>query len=538
MVQHRGIVISKNGMVCSAHPLSSWSGADVLNKGGNAVDAVIAMALTTGVVLPNMSGLGGDAFMLFYDGRTGKVTAMNGSGRVPAKASRDYYISKGYKSMPARGMLSASVPGAVGVYFKALSMFGSMKFKDLSAYAINYAEEGFPVAQTTSADMKADLKTLREHPSAARTFLKDGKAYEPGEILENPDYAESLRILNEEGEDAFYKGEIARKIVDYSKAHGGLFELDDFQNHETIVYDPISTTYRGYTVYETAPVSQGAIVLEELNILEGFELKGMGPDCPDAIHLMVEAKKIAFSDRIKYFGDPDFIINPLKGILSKEYARKMMECIRMDKTLTEVPGLSPYDFEGDTTSMVAVDRWGNAVSFIHSLSNSWGSCEVVEGTGILLNNRAGRGFNLIEGHPNCIAPGKRTMHTLNTWIITKDGRLRWVGNTPGGDGQPQWNMQLICNLIDFGMNVQEAVEAVRWQDFPGTDPVSWGKNPELRIESRLPEAVLRSLETRGHKVVLLSPYGAGGAAQIIEVNGEGVMFGGSDPRADGMAIGI
>ncbi|MDN5300959.1 MAG: gamma-glutamyltranspeptidase / glutathione hydrolase [Thermoanaerobacteraceae bacterium] len=538
MVQHRGIVISKNGMVCSAHPLSSWAGADVLSRGGNAMDAIIAMALTTGVVLPNMSGLGGDAFMLFYDGKTGKVTAMNGSGRVPMRATRDYYLSKGYKSMPVRGMLSVSVPGAVSVYFKALSMFGTMKFQDLSKYAIDYAEQGFPVAQTTSAEMKADLKTLREHPSAEKTFLKDGMAYEPGEILKNPDYANTLRILNEEGEDAFYKGEIARKIVDYSKVHGGLFEPEDFQNHETIVYEPISTTYRGYTVYETAPVSQGAIVLEELNILEGFVLKSMGPDSPDAIHVMVEAKKIAFSDRIKYFGDPDFVKNPLKGIISKDYARKAMEYIRMDKTLTEDTGLSPFDFEGDTTSMVAVDRWGNAVSFIHSLSNSWGSCEVVEGTGILLNNRAGRGFNLIEGHPNCIAPWKKTMHTLNTWLITKDGRLKWVGNTPGGDGQPQWNMQLICNLIDFGMNVQEAVEAPRWLDFPGTDPVSWEKDPELRIESRISEATVRSLKNRGHNVVLLDPYGAGGAAQIIEVNKEGVMFGGSDPRADGMAIGI
>lgn len=538
MVQHRGMVISKNGAVCSAHPLSSWAGADVLSRGGNAVDAIIAMALTTGVVLPNMSGLGGDAFMLFRDGKTGKVTAMNGSGRVPRGAGRDYFISKGYGSMPVRGMLSVSVPGAVDVYFKALSMFGSMEFRDLSKYAVDYAEHGFPVAQTTSANMKADLKTLREHPSAEKTFLKDGRAYEPGEILKNPDYASTLKVLNEQGEDAFYRGEIARKIVDYSKAHGGLFETEDFQNHETMVYDPISTTYRGYTVYETAPVSQGAIVLEELNILEGFGLKAFGPDSPDALHLMVEAKKIAFSDRIKYFGDPDFVKNPLKGILSKDYAGKSRENIRMDRTLKEIKGPNPYDFEGDTTSMVAVDRWGNAVSFIHSLSNSWGSCEVVEGTGILLNNRAGRGFNLIEGHPNCIAPGKRTMHTLNAWIITKDGKLKWVGNTPGGDGQPQWNMQLICNLIDFGMNVQEAAEAVRWQDFPGTDPVSWDKNPELRIESRVPEATVRSLKTRGHNVVLMDPYGAGGAAQIIEVNGEGVMFGGSDPRADGMAIGI
>jgi gamma-glutamyltranspeptidase/glutathione hydrolase len=538
MGQHRGLVMSKKGMVCSAHPLSSWVGADVLAKGGNATDAAIAMALATGVLLPNMCGIGGDAFMLYYDAKTKKVTAINGSGNVPIKATREYYISKGYDKMPLTGMLSVAVPGAVGVYFKALSLFGSMKFEDISTYAIEYARDGFPVGQINSADMAADVDKLRKFAGASKIYLKQNEPYKQGEILRNEDYAKSLEILGSKGEQAFYKGEIAEKIVTHSKLHGGLFELSDFENHETIVYEPIFTDYRGFKVYETAPVSQGGIVLEELNILEGFDLRAMGSNSADAIHCMVEAKKIAFADRIKYFGDPEFVKNPLKGILSKEYAHIARQKIDMNKARVEDINLNPFDFEGNTTSLVAVDRWGNAVSFIHSVSNNWGSCEVAEGTGILLNNRAGRGFNLIEGHPNCIAPGKKTMHTLNTWLVTKDGRPKWVGNTPGGDGQPQWNMQLITNLIDFDMNVQETVEAPRWLDFPGTDPADAEKQAELRIEKRVAEQTLKDLKSRGHNVVLLEPHAAGGAAQIIEIMENGVLAGGSDPRADGSAIGI
>ncbi|TDT46032.1 gamma-glutamyltransferase [Fonticella tunisiensis] len=538
-VMHRGVVMSKRGMVCSAHPLSSWVGADVLNKGGNAMDATIAMALATGVVLPDMCGLGGDAFMLYYEGKTGKVYAINGSGGAPANATREYFVSNGYKRIPGTGMLSTTVPGAVGVYFKSLSLFGSMEFKDLASYAIKYAEEGIPVSQKVHRHMRIELEKLRAFQSTAKIFLKNGEPYKPGEILKNPDYANSLKTICKQGEDSFYKGELAHKILDYSKSHGGLYEASDFAAYKPVLCEPIKTEYRGYTVYQTPPVSQGVIVLEELNILEGYDLKSIGADCADSIHLMVESKKLAFADRIKYFGDPDFVKNPIKGVLSKEYADALRKRIDINNANFKNLDVCPYDYDGDTTSMVAVDKWGNAVSFIHSISASFGCGEVIEGTGILLNNRAGTGFNLTKGHPNCIAPGKKTMHTLNTWLITKNGKLKWVGNTPGGDNQPQWNMQLIVNLIDFEMNVQEAVEAPKWIDVQSTNPLDgWDGKTELRIESRISEEVINELKKKGHKVVLLEPYGASGASQVIEVNDDGVMFGGSDPRADGCAIGI
>ncbi len=537
--QHRGIVMSKNGMVCSAHFLSSWVGADVLSRGGNAMDAAIAMALVTGVVLPDMCGLGADAFLLYYDGKTERITSMNGSGAAPASMTREYFVSRGFDRIPNKGMLSVTVPGAVGLYFKALSSYGTMEFGDLSPYAIKYAEEGIPVSQRVQRHMRIELEKLRAYPSTSKIYLKNGNPYEIGDILINKDYADSLRIITEQGPDAFYEGELCQKMVDYSKAHGGLFETTDFSNYDVTVCEPIETTYRGYKVYETAPVSQGIIVLEELNILEGYDIRSMGADSADSIHLMVEAKKAAFSDRVKYFGDPDFVKNPIGGILSKEYASRVREKIDLKKAHFEGPEVNPFDYDGDTTSFVVVDRWGNAVSFIHSISATWGCGEVVDGTGILLNNRAATGFNLIEGCPNCLAPGKKTMHTLNTWMITKDGKLKWVGNTPGGDNQPQCNMQLIVNLIDFDMNVQEAVEAPKWIDLQSTNPVSdWDGKTQLRIESRVSKEILNELKERGHDVSLLGPYGGSGALQVIEVNENGVMFGGSDPRADGAAIGI
>lgn len=536
--QHRGIVMSKNGMVCSGHYQASWVGADVLNKGGNAMDAAVAVALATGVVQPDMCGLGGDAFLLFYNGETGKVTTVNGSGATPMKLSKDYLTSKNINKLPQKGVLSASVPGAVDVYFKALENFGTMTFKALSQYAIKYAEEGIPVSQKLYKHLVDEVDKLNYYDSSAKIFLKDGKPYQIGELLVNQDYAKTLRILSEKGPDAFYHGELAKKIEDYSMKHEGLLKITDFKAHTTYIGNPISTSYRGYKVYQNPPVSQGVVLLEELNILEGYDLNGMGGDSAEALHLMVEAKKIAFADRIKYFGDPRMIKNPTDGALSKEYAAVARESI--DSNKANFGGLeeSPFDYQGNTTSFVVVDKWGNAVSFIHSLCSTFGGGEVIGGTGMFLNNRAGYGFNLIDGHPNCLAPGKKTMHTLNTWLITKDNNVKWLGNTPGGDSQPQWNMQVIVNLIDFGMNVQQAVEAPRWIDFQDTTPEGMYKKTKLKIECRIPKGIKESLIKKGHDVILIDPLGASGGFQVIEVTKDGVMLGGSDPRGDGAAIGI
>ncbi len=533
-MKHRGIVMSKKGMVASAHTLISASGLKVLNQGGNAMDACIAMALTSGVVLPDMCGLGGDAFLLYYDAKTKKITAMNGSGGAPAKATLDYFKSHGYQKVPHDGMLSVTVPGAVDVYFEALKRYGSMSFSQLCDDAIELSDQGVPVSEKVARHMHTDYKKMLRFENLKNLYLKDGQPYAYGDIVYNKDYAQSLRYLKEKGRDGFYKGELADKIVDYSHRHGGLFEKEDFENYHCEILEPISVDYRGYRVFQTPPVSQGIIHLEELAILNHFNMAQYQPDSAESIHLMVEAKKVAFKDRMKYFGDPRYVKNPIDTLLSDEYTRQVADCIDMHSSINE------YDmFEhenGHTTSMIVVDKEGNAVSFIHSISATWGSGEIVDGTGILLNNRAGTGFNLDEKHPNVIAPHKKTMHTLNTYLITDlEGNLRYVGNTPGGDNQPQWNMQVVCNLLDFGLDVQSAVEHGKWADYHTFDE-NGQPHHVLKIESQVGEEVLNKLREMGHELNVIEPFTCSGACQIIEIREDGLRMGGSDPRADGAAM--
>lgn len=534
----RAVVMAREGMVATAHPLATAAGLDVLRRGGNAMDAAIAAALVTGVTLPAMCGLGGDAFMIYYDGRTGEVTAINGSGIAPQAASREYFVERGYEKMPFTGLLSVAVPGAVHAYFTAMERFGTMEPADLFAPAIRYAEEGFPLTTEGNQTIAAYAEGMSRFPTSAEIYLPGGAPPKPGHLLRNPNLARSMRLIVEGGPEVFYQGEIAEEIARFMAENGGLMTVEDLAGHESVVYQPLQTEYRGYTVYQTSLPSQGIIMLEELNILSNADLAAMGAGSADTIHLMVETKKLAFADRLAYCGDPKFIQVPLETLLSPEFARERFKAIDMSRAMERCDaGIIPEQM-GDTTYLCVVDRDGNAVSLIHSLSAAFGSQVVAGNTGILLNNRAGRGFTLEEGHPNVIAPGKRTMHTLNCYLVTQGGKLRWVGGTPGGDGQPQWNMQVITNLIDFGMNVQEAIEAPRWLSFPGTDPANLPNDFVLRIEGRAGAEVIEDLRRRGHRVEVLGDWAAGGAAQVIEVDPEtGTLFGGSDPRTEGLALG-
>lgn len=532
-MKHRGIVMGRKGMVASAHTLISSSGLKVLQNGGNAVDAVIAMALTSGLVLPDMCGLGGDAFALYYDAKTKKITAINGSGGAPKKATIEKYRELGYSQMPCEGMLSVTVPGAVDVYFSMLEKYGTKSFKELAADAIELAQEGVPASEKVVRHMHTDYQKMLRFKNMRRIYLRDDKPYEPGDIIKNPDYANSLIYLSEHGKDGFYKGKIADAIIAYSKEHGGLFEKEDFSQYHCDFLEPISVNYRDFKVFQTPPVSQGIIHLEELAILNQFNMSQYLPDSAQAIHLMVEAKKIAFFDRKNYFGDPDYVTNPTCEILSEAYAKKMAERIKMDSCLNEKDILG-HDLS-HTTSMIAVDKEGNAVSFIHSVAGTWGSGEIVDGTGILLNNRASQ-FNFDPNHPNALKPSKKTMHTLNTYLITdKNGNLRYVGNTPGGDNQPQWNMQVICNLLDFGLDVQSSVEHGKWTDMAQINKDGTVSHI-LKIESQVGEEVLNTLRKMGHTLQVIEPYTCSGASQIIEVKPNGLLLGGSDPRADGAAM--
>lgn len=536
--QTRSRVFARGGMVATAHPLASAAGVDALRKGGNAMDAIIAAAATTAVVIPAMCGVGGDAFFI-YGQNDGTMTAVNGSGIAPRALSREYFTSRGHTQMPFFGPLSMGVPGAVETWFIAIEKFCKLSAQELFAHAIHYAENGFPLSVTGARTIAASAEELAKYPDSARIYLDNGAAPQPGWILRNPELAESLRIIADGGPDAFYRGDLGRRVADAIRAMGGELTADDLADHENDVYEPIATDYRGYTVYQTTLPTQGHLLLEELNIIENADLAGMGHNSADAIHLMAEAKKRAFADRNAYSHDPRFGPVPLETMISKPFAAERFATIDMRQaTNTVEPGAIPETM-GDTTYLCAADADGNMVSFIQSHSAGFGSHVVAGDTGILLNNRVGRGFSLVENHPNVIEGGKRTMHTLNCYAIARDGQVLYVGGTPGGDQQPQWNMQAVTNVIDYGMDVQQAVEAPRWQSFPGTDPINIDNPFELRVESRIDESVIDELRNRGHVVRELGPYAAGGAALLIYRDPEsGVLEGGADPRTEGIALGL
>ena len=510
----------------------------VLERGGNVFDAAIAIAAAEGVLLPMMCGLGGDAFVLLHDARRRELHALNGSGVAAAGATRDYYRSRGFSTMPLDGVHSVGVPGAVRVYEAVWRRHGSLPWADLWAPAIRLAEEGVAITAYVSRWFSERADLLRRYPEAARQFLPHGRPPAPGERWAAPDLARSLRAVAQGGADALYRGDLAARLLAFLTREGALFAPGDFAQQEAIVGAPIATDYRGLTVYETPPVSQGFLLLEQLNILEGFDLHALAPIGADRIHLLVEAKKLAFADRNRYAGDPALVQWPLEQLISKDHAvRRRAE---LDPTRAGAPAGALVAERGADTSYFAVaDAEGNAISFIHSLSAPFGSGVVAGDTGILLNNRAGRGFTLEDDHPNVLAPGKRTMHTLNAYLVFRDGRSWLVGGTPGGDQQTQWNVQVITGLVDHGMGLQEAVEAPRWFSFPGTDPVTLGQPMVIRLERRIPEATRRELAERGHAIEPLAPWGGGGAVQLIQIDPErGVLRGASDPRAGGVALGF
>jgi gamma-glutamyltranspeptidase/glutathione hydrolase len=529
-----------HGMVASAHPRAAMIGAAVLERGGNAFDAAIAVAAAEGVLLPMMCGLGGDGFAVVYDARRREVLGMNGSGVAASGASRDYYASQGRRLMPIDGVHSVGVPGAVAFYETMWKRWGTLPWAELWAPAIQLAEDGVVITAWVSRWINERAEVLRRFPDSARLFLPGGRPPAPGDRWAAPDLAQSLRAVAADGAEGFYRGRLGERLQAFLRQEGALFEPGDFarQMDETFLYAPIATDYRGFTVYETAPVSHGFILLTQLNILEGFDLRSLPLSGTDRIHLTVEAKKLAFEDRNRHAGDPAFVKWPLDALIGKAHAAQRRAEIDRGRARLPQGALVP-EHAGDTSSFAVVDRDGNAVSFIHSLSAAFGSGVVAGDTGITLNNRAGRGFSLDESHPNVFAPGKRTMHTLNAYLVCQDDRPWLVGGTPGGDQQTQWSTQVLTSIIDHGLTPQEAVEAPRWFSFPGTDPANLGLPAVVRAEERVSEATRRELAERGHVIETLGPWSGGGAIQLIQVDrARGVLRGGSDPRAGGVALGL
>lgn len=538
-----------DGMVCTAHPLATLAGAKTLMEGGNALDAAVAAAAVTWVVLPHMCGLGGDAFFLYYDSGRSETTCFSGCGAAPLEASVEKLVDLGVgRLIPLEGPLGVAVPGALHAVDTGLKKFGTMELARVLEPAISVAQRGFAVTPGLNEHMGQQLQKIRKFPATAQIFLdRQGRPLEPGAVLSQPDLANTLRTIARQGAESFYRGELSSEIAGFIRSEGGLLGEEDLARHETEVSTPLRTGYKDYEVAVTRLPSQGFIVLEALNILEDFVPVGAAD--ADVVHAAAEAVKIGFLDRLRYAGDPRFAGSVDETLASKSHAANRRRWIDMSaaapKTGWPQWGEPPAGWHragsviGDTTYIAVVDREGNACSFIHSLAISFGSGMVVPGTGILLNNRAARSFTLDPRDPNCIEPGKRPVHTLNCYMVFRGGRLRIVGGTPGGDGQVQWNVQILQSLLDRGISPQQAVERPRWTLFPGSDAHAVSSPLELRLEGGFPEEVARELGRRGHPIVFQNAWEAGGGAQVILVDHEkGVLVAGSDPRVEGLALGL
>jgi len=519
-VTYRGVVVARNGAVATSQPLATAAGLHVLQSGGNFVDAALTISAVLTVVEPYNSHLGGDAFVVLYDARTRQTHALNASGPAPQAATLERFRD----GIPLRGIQSASVPGLVSAWVLLHERYATRELAELLQPAIRYAQQGFPAGYRYSQVFHAHADLLRQFPITWRELLPDGELPYPGKMMTQPNLGWTLSRIAAHGPMEFYRGEIAQRIVRHCQHHGGLFTEQDLAEPPAEWLEPLRVEYRGYTLHAQPPVSQGHILAQMLNILEGYDLHRMGALSADVIHLQVEAKKLAFADRHAYLGDPRFVSVPMDVLLSNEYAERRRRQIDPNRAANRV---AAGEIEHDTTYFCVVDRYGNAISFIQSIFHSFGCAEVAEGTGVLFNNRM-TGFSLDPNSPNVLEPGKRTAHTLNAYLLTREGELAFVGGTPGGDVQVQSNAQVICNLIDFGMNPQEAVEAPRWQhDTEG-----------LKVERRVPTETLVALEQKGHRVLLLPEWGQSGAVQVIAVHpASRALLAGSDPRCDGHAAG-
>ena len=530
----RSVVMARNGVVATSQPLASAAGLRVLQQGGNAIDAAVTAAAVLSVVEPTMNGVGGDLFAIVYDAKTRTVRGLNASGRAAAAATPEEYRRRKLDEIPYRGVLSVSVPGVVDGWQELLAKHGTIPLARAIEPAIGYARDGFPVSDIVSEQWKAEAKTLAQDPAAAATFLPEGRAPSAGEVFKNPRLAATLDAIARGGRDAFYRGPIAQAIAADMKARGGLLTAADLSAHHADWISPISTTYRGYEVFELPPNTQGIVALEMLNILEGFDVKALGHNSAAYLHLLVEAKRIAFADRAAWLGDavpPD----ALARLKSKEYAAERRREIDHAKaaasysamTLGTRPPSSPEppQARGDTIYMTVADRQGNVVSLIQSIFENFGAGIVAGETGITLHNR-GSLFVLQPGHPNFLAPGRRPFHTLVPAMVLKDSRPWLSFGVMGGDMQPQGHVQVLLNLIDFGMNVQEAGEAARFRHSAAG----------LALESAISAEARTDLRARGHNVI--TSFGVfGGFQGILFDLKSGVMMGGSDPRKDGQAVG-
>ena len=533
----RSEVIAKNGMVATSHPLATQVGLDILKKGGSAIDAAIAANATLGLMEPTGCGIGGDLFAIVWDAATQKLYGLNASGRSPKDLKLAYFQEQGMEKIPSHGPLPVSVPGAVDGWFELHKKFGKLPMKTNLQPAIEYAREGFPLTQYIAAlwGNSVPFYLRQGFPNINETYTLDGKGKVPvkGDVFKNPMLANTLTTIAEMGRNGFYKGEIARTIANFIQAQGGFLSYEDLAEHRSEWIDPVSTNYRGYDVWELPPNGQGITALQMLNILEQYDFSRIPFGSTDHIHYFVEAKKLAFEDRAKYYADMDFADVDVQQLISKEYGKERQQLIGQRAKQYEAGQISA----GETIYLTTADKDGNMVSFIQSNYRGMGSGMVPPGLGFMLQDR-GELFSLTEGHANVYEPGKRPFHTIIPAFITKDGQPFVSFGVMGGDFQPQGHCQIVMNLVDFGMNLQEAGDAPRIDHTGSSTPTGRAANGKgrIRLESGFPYEIIRDLMVKGHQV----GYGLGiyGGYQAIMYDAtRGVYFGASESRKDGHAAG-
>lgn len=527
--QARSMVLSRNGIVASEHPLASQIGAHILSQGGNAVDAAVAANAAMGLFGPMANGIGGDLFAIVYEARTGKLYGLNASGWAPAGLTPEFLQNKGITKMPQTNIHSVTVPGAVDGWSKLLERFGRKKLSELLAPSIRYAEQGFPVSEIFASYWAESEKKLHHDKNAERLFLPAGRAPRAGELFRNPDLAWSYKEIARYGRNAFYTGEIARRILTCSAQLNGAMVAEDLSKFSSEWVEPISTTYRGWKVYELPPNGQGIAALSMLNLMENFPLAEFGQGSVRSFHVMIEAKKLAYADMLRYVCDPKFNNVPVTAMLSKNYARERAMLIDQEKANCSVPAGRPPSIGSDTTYLCVVDREGNMVSYIQSVYESFGSGVVAEGTGFVLQNRGGL-FSLDPDSPNVLAGRKRPLHTIIPAFMEKDN-MRIAFGIMGGWNQSQAHAQFVSDVADHKMNIQAALEAPRFTKatFEGC---------EVEFEARVPAVVRDELSVKGHKIKVLGDFSSsvGGGQAVLRDFATGVNFGASDPRKDGAAI--
>ena len=536
--QSRSVVIASNGMVATSHPLAAQAGLDILKSGGNAVDAAIATNAMLGLVEPMSCGIGGDLFVIYWDSKTEKLYGLNASGRSPYALNRKVFADRGLDQIPVKGPLAWSVPGCVDGWEVLRQRFGTMKFAHILKSSIEYGEKGFPVSEIIGNSWRGATKNLQKWPDSAATYLPGGRAPRVGEIFKNPRLAATYRAIAEHGRDMFYKGSIADTIVAFSETNGGYFSKRDFEAHKSEWVEPVSTTYRGYEVFELPPNGQGIAALEMLNILEAYDLKSLGHNSAEYIHLFAEAKKLAFANRAKFYSDPAFNDLPVKELISKKFAERQRKRIDRNHAATDVPAGDPILEHGDTVYLTVVDKDRNCCSFIQSNYYGFGSQVTPGDVGFVLQNR-GALFALDENHLNRLEPHKRPFHTIIPAFAMKDGKPWLCFGVMGGDMQPQGHVQILMNIIDFGMNVQQAGDAARIRHLGSATPTGGRMDAAggaVAVESGISFKAIHKLQEKGHKIV--RARGSFGGYQAIRIDLEnGVLHGATEPRKDGTAVG-